>query len=386
LVFFIRFWAILIGLLGIVDNYAQGDHIDFKPGTFEETISLLHASDRLIFVTATADWCEVCKLMEQSVFTDQRVTSYYNSNFYNLKLNIEKGTGPLFAARYGIDTLPSMLFLTTDGTLLSKAVGYKKAAELIALGQDASKPKRLTAALISRYDEGDRNPDFLIHYLSQVKPANENDIILDYLKDRKQWKDEYTLRLLWRLPDSILTNHLDFIANEKVRISQATGKEEFDSKLNNLIHQKLFCTLPAVDIAQAARLIDRFALPNAEAIHAGYQLFYYTDIKKDINGYVRAQLALWKVSPNIQPIKFINEFNTIIGLKPTLPVFKEIHAWLKQQPLLKSYPESWYLLAKLSHLQGQSRKALRWLKRSERMDQDHRLAGAIAELRHTIRS
>lgn len=42
---------------------------------------------------AYASWCGPCKLMEKNVFTDKNVADFYNKNFVNARIDMEKGEG-----------------------------------------------------------------------------------------------------------------------------------------------------------------------------------------------------------------------------------------------------------------------------------------------------
>lgn len=344
------------------------------------------ATKQLLFVTATASWCEVCHLMEQSVFLDTRVGTIYNKNFYSIKLDIERLTGPLFALRYGIDTLPAFLFLSPDGTLIHKAIGYKKATELVLMAQNSMDPQRLTEAMTIRYTEGDRKPDFLLHYLAQLPPDRHGPIIQEYLDNRKSWNDPNTIKLLWLLDDTLLVENFDRFLIERAAISKVVSKDKFEEKLNDLIDQRLYCSTPALTLDQAQALLTKAATGGSDRIYAAYKVYYYKEVVKDPSAFILAQVSSWQLSPPEDVNIFNEEFNTILGLSPKPLIHDQTAKLFKKNSLLSESPYSLYLQAVLCQQQGAPRKSLKWLKRSQKADTHAAYTNLINTLRHTIRS
>lgn len=95
--------------------------------------------NKLIFLDAFATWCGPCKSMETDVYTNEQVANFYNTNFINVKYDMEKGEGPMLAEKFTIKVYPSLLFLNSEGNVLHKGVGFHKTDEFIDLGKEASK-------------------------------------------------------------------------------------------------------------------------------------------------------------------------------------------------------------------------------------------------------
>ncbi len=377
-VFLFSFWA--------TSDYAQAGRIDFKSISFEEAQTLNTRSNKLLFVTATAKWCEVCKLMDQSVFVDQRVGSLFNTNFYNLKLDIEASTGPLFALRYNVDTLPALLFLSADGTLISKTTGYKKALELVSLANQAMQPDRLVVAMQQRYEEGDRKPDFILNYIQNLPRTDPTAIILEYLRDRKTWTDEYTMDLVWRLPDSILVQHLEYIIHEQLSFEKRMGQTLYRSKLGDLVNQRLFCSATPPSIAESSNLILNSELPNAKNILANYRLYYFKEVKKDIPAYVQAQIIVWNTSDHLATDTFNEELNTLIAIRPQVSIYKEVGKVVSRASNLYISSNTLYLVAQLCVQEQQRRKAKRWIRKAIKVNRDSILKPQLEAFRNTLQS
>jgi len=109
--------------------------IQFFEGTFDEALVLAKKENKLIFFDAYASWCGPCKRMKSKVFTQEEIGSYFNSNFINVKFDMEKGEGPALARKYRVTAYPTLLFLNPKGGVEKAAVGYHNPNSLVELAK-----------------------------------------------------------------------------------------------------------------------------------------------------------------------------------------------------------------------------------------------------------
>lgn len=111
--------------------------IAFKTLSFDEAKALAKEENKLIFIDAYTTWCGPCKYMAKNVFTQKAVGDYYNEHFINLKVDMEKGEGPILARKYAVRGYPTFLFLKPDGTIAKKTMGVTSADNFIGLAKAA---------------------------------------------------------------------------------------------------------------------------------------------------------------------------------------------------------------------------------------------------------
>jgi len=109
--------------------------IQFFEGTFDEALVLAKKENKLIVFDAYASWCGPCKRMKSKVFTQEEIGSYFNSNFINVKFDMEKGEGPALARKYRVTAYPTLLFLNHKGEVEKAAVGYHNPNSLVELAK-----------------------------------------------------------------------------------------------------------------------------------------------------------------------------------------------------------------------------------------------------------
>ncbi len=125
---------------------AQKSTIQFFEGSWSEALTQAQAENKLIFVDAYTSWCGPCKLMAKQVFTDKKVGKFYNQNFINVKLDVEKGEGIDFGSNYNIKAVPALLYVNGDGEVVREYSGYQAASCFLQMGQ---KVQTLSTVLIA---------------------------------------------------------------------------------------------------------------------------------------------------------------------------------------------------------------------------------------------
>lgn len=118
-----------------IEEVSTEKGIDFFDGTFQEALQKAKKENKLIFIDAYASWCMPCKVMGKTVFSTNRAGEFFNHNFINLKIDMEKGEGPKFAYVYGVRAYPSLIFINANGEVKNYAIGFHTTPQLIDLGK-----------------------------------------------------------------------------------------------------------------------------------------------------------------------------------------------------------------------------------------------------------
>lgn len=116
------------GLLSFIQS--EQNEIIFH-SNYAEAQKLAQKEKKIIFVDNYATWCGPCKKLDAKVFNNKEVADYFNANFINVKIDIEKGEGPSMKQKYKINSVPTMLFLDENGEVLNRLIGYMEADQLL---------------------------------------------------------------------------------------------------------------------------------------------------------------------------------------------------------------------------------------------------------------
>jgi len=78
--------------------------------------------DKPVFLHFTAPWCSWCKKMKKETYPDPKVIRFMTDNFVAVMIDTEKL--PSLARKYGVDSLPTLWFLDSQGKGLTSIEGY----------------------------------------------------------------------------------------------------------------------------------------------------------------------------------------------------------------------------------------------------------------------
>ncbi len=133
----------LLGLLSFNFSYAQTG-ISFEKGTWQQAIAKAQKENKLIFLDAYTSWCGPCKMLQAKVFPDAELGKYFNGNFVNVKVDMEKGEGPELAAKYPIRGYPTLFFIDPkSGKVVNSVLGYKSVDQLMTVGKTVNTRKSI---------------------------------------------------------------------------------------------------------------------------------------------------------------------------------------------------------------------------------------------------
>jgi thioredoxin-related protein len=109
--------------------------IQFIEGDWKKALAEAKKQNKLIFLDAYASWCGPCKLLKRNTFPDKIAGEYFNSNFINVAIDMEKGNGPALAAKYAVNAYPTLIITDADGKIIAYTQGYIKPKQLIDFGK-----------------------------------------------------------------------------------------------------------------------------------------------------------------------------------------------------------------------------------------------------------
>jgi thioredoxin 1 len=112
-------------------------HINFIENSFDEALKQAAIQHKYVFVDAYASWCGPCKMLKAKTFTDSKVAEFYNSNFINVSIDMEKGRGPELAAKWGMRAYPTLIIFSPDGKPVLGTEGFLGASDLLRFGKQA---------------------------------------------------------------------------------------------------------------------------------------------------------------------------------------------------------------------------------------------------------
>ncbi len=84
---------------------------------------------RPIMIDFYADWCGPCRMMDEYTYTDNNVIEKINENFVAVKVNVDQEQN--LAYYYSIYSIPTIVYLSSDGKEVYRTVGYRSTSQII---------------------------------------------------------------------------------------------------------------------------------------------------------------------------------------------------------------------------------------------------------------
>lgn len=343
-------------ILGISMLTFSQESINFDSSSFKDLLAKAKAEKKLIFIDAYAVWCGPCKLMEKNIFTLPTVKAYYNSNFINARFDMEKGEGREIAAKYGIRSYPSFLFLNGDGEVVNKNYGYMGEQDFLTIAKEANNPKYATFSNKELFEQGEKDPEFLLNMM-RLYADNDYDLAkkvseryFSVKKDEKLTKDDLSL-LLYFIKSSNDPNYQVFV-NKKAEIITLMSEDiykQFDvniriSKiLENSLDQKTGIVNDDYFYKNAVPLVGQ---ADAEVAINRMKVLYFPTVA-NFTGYEKAALKYYNDADAFDSEELLKAawiFSENVSNSTSL---KKAEEWAEKSVMKYETAENTYILAKL---------------------------------------
>lgn len=165
--------TILVAFAALTAN-AQG--MEFMPegSLFKDAIAKAQKENKMIFLDCYTSWCGPCKALAANVFPTKEVGDYMNPKFVNIKIDMEKGEGPELNRKFQVSAYPTMIIFNKNGEEIGRVIGGGNVESFLSRVKDKSVDKGMSA-LDKRFDDGDRDPKFLMEYVETLSAAYKRD-------------------------------------------------------------------------------------------------------------------------------------------------------------------------------------------------------------------
>lgn len=113
------------------------DKIDFVENDWNAAVKKASAQKKYIFVDCYATWCGPCKMLKLQTFSNKKVADFFNKNFVNVSIDMEKGQGPQLAELWKIQAYPTLIIFDENAKPVLGTMGFMKADDLMRFAEQA---------------------------------------------------------------------------------------------------------------------------------------------------------------------------------------------------------------------------------------------------------
>ncbi|MFM9948506.1 MAG: thioredoxin family protein [Saprospiraceae bacterium] len=211
----------------------QGQGMEFFHGTWAEALEEAKKQDRIIFVDAYAVWCGPCKMMAQNVFPDEKVGAFYNRNFINLKLDMEKGEGLEFRKTYPVAAFPTLFYIDADGKVVQQVRGAKDVNGFLDLGQKVMAKADRSGQYAAEYEKGSRDPELVLKYVQALNKAGKPSLQIsnEYLRGQKDLTTPQNLNFILEAAVVADSKVFDLLIEHRAKIAKLNSEAAVKTRI-----------------------------------------------------------------------------------------------------------------------------------------------------------
>lgn len=274
---------------------------------WDEVFRKANANGQLLFVDAYTDWCGYCHKLDKEVYTDASVINYFEENFVNVKFDAESEFGYQLAEFYAINSYPTLLFITAEGSLFQRIEGFVPAPSLNAYAEQVMNEWTQLPLLEGAYDKGKLERESyleLINTLERTNPEKAEMVATAYAAtfSTEDYLDVQNIWFLTRFENGLNSSHYKYITSHKTEMIKAHGQSEFYDYMSGVYNDNLTLAIKYGDKKLLNRIVQEVMplfIPEAELPSAKYlteSVYYiqreeYDNYKLAVNSYMNNHLA-----------------------------------------------------------------------------------------------
>lgn len=115
--------------------------INFKKfKSLKSALRTAESQDKMLMLVFSATWCAPCNYMNDYVFTNKQISSFYNSNFVNVYLDADKDKSFIKQVKDkvgNVNEIPSFLFFDKDQYFVYHFEGSQTTSDFLKKGHRA---------------------------------------------------------------------------------------------------------------------------------------------------------------------------------------------------------------------------------------------------------
>lgn len=195
--------SVAVFLTGVFTTvYAQEKGIEWTQGlNLQQVKEKAKKENKFIFLDLYTTWCVPCKMMDNSVYTDEKIGAFMNSRFVSVRVQMDKtdkddaavkGLYPDVAEinrKFMIEGYPTFLFFGPDGEPVHKDMGalgvdlfLRTTKTALNAGAKYIDPLVLYNDQIADFDKGIINQETLPSTILTARRLNDTSHLLNLLK------------------------------------------------------------------------------------------------------------------------------------------------------------------------------------------------------------
>lgn len=241
---------LLLFPLGILAQ-EKGVHFEHEL-SWQEVQAKAKAENKYIFIDCFTTWCGPCKYMTANIFPQEEVGTFFNKNFVNVKVQMDKtdkddefvkkwyDDAKKIAEECGVTAYPTFLYFSPEGKLVHRVVGSGEAADFVKKSQAALDPAKQYYTLLDKFNKNtNKQPAEIRKMALAAKEAydrkNADMYAKEYLATQKDLFTKENIEFLDMVVSSSKDKEFALFVNQGGKIDKVMGKGTAAKKVKAVI-------------------------------------------------------------------------------------------------------------------------------------------------------
>jgi len=405
--------GIIICLLSFYLSFASAQNsISFYSNTeLSNLLKIAQQQDKNVFIDTYAKWCKPCKKQDKT-FMDDKVAAYFNSNFINVKYDMDTEIGKAVDLKYGVVFLPTVLILDKYGNVRIKVDnGVLSPKELLNIAKAVTEPALATTQTTEPIPKSNEvvketateptpslelvekkvpntgtvksNPEEKILYVLDNDSELPPEVLLEeayfrmelmdgthreaakkYLLTQEDWSTDKNVKFVHDFLHTTRSEEFKYLIDNRERFSSVIGEENVKNTIEHLVYNTLYNGYPRPTLEKAIELFSHID-PHNNTVN-GHK-YFLTRLHEEENKAKYCEFAKRYLSKKNKKdhaeMKRLAE--TLILETPDKEQINESEKWIKKAIKLQDNNPSYFeQFAKISYLKKDRAKAFEALQKA----------------------
>ncbi len=175
----------------------------FPEKEYDDVLLTAKKEHKPIVIMVYATWCEHCKKMKSSVFSDEKVSSFYTKTFVCMAVDGESSKADVvkskLAGKYKIQSFPSFIYLDENENYLDGFFGEMTTDKFLEQGKNVLLAENQFTTLKKSFYADFSNADNCLKYIAAVRKAGFDATFETQKYIRTQQSDSLLTEKNWRI-------------------------------------------------------------------------------------------------------------------------------------------------------------------------------------------
>lgn len=349
--------------------------------TWQKVKEKAKSENKHIFVDVFTTWCGPCKWMAANIFPQEKVGTFFNKNFVNLKIQMDetpedsedvkswREEAKRFAVDYSIQAYPTFLIFDPNGELVHRIVGGGQADDFIAKAAEGLNPETQYVSVKKKFEANPTDPILAKNTVNLALRAYDDALaskaMESFIKNTKK-EELFTkdnLLLIINSVNSTKSNGFTFMLENKDKINQVLESQQANNVLAGaIINTEVW---PAIQSSKEdiltqtfSQAANKYPTVNFKPIMAQVKSSYYLNKKNWVEFRNAVQEYITEGGNQIQDMELNNFAWAIFENCDDPKCLESALAWSKQSLEKQDNPMYLDTYANLLYKTGKTKEAI----------------------------